>query len=79
MKKAKIDMANIDLEVAKATNDYIAEVEAGAKVFEKMKAIEEDSAKTPEEKKAALDKLAKQYGISADEGRRPIMWNLIQN
>lgn len=67
MKKAKIDMANIDLEVAKATNDYIAEVEAGAKVFEKMKAIEEDSAKTPEEKKAALDKLAKQYGISADE------------
>ena len=56
MKKAKIDMANIDLEVAKATNDYIAEVEAGAKVYEKMKAIEEDSAKTEEEKKESLEK-----------------------
>lgn len=67
MKKAKVDMANIDLEVAKATRDYIAEVEAGAKVYEKMKDINKDSAKTDEEKKAALKKLATQYGISADE------------
>ena len=67
MKKAKVDMANIDLEVAKATRDYIAEVEAGAKVYEKMKDINKDSAKTDEEKDAALKKLATQYGISADE------------
>lgn len=67
MKKAKLDMANVDLEVAKATSDYIAEVEAGAKVYEKMLAIEEDSTKTAEEKDEALEKLAKQYGISSKE------------
>ena len=67
MKKAKLDMANIDLEVAKATRDYIAEVEAGAKVYEKMKAVKLEAAKEGVDATEALDKLAKQYGISADE------------
>jgi hypothetical protein len=67
MKKAKIDMANIDLEVAKATSDYIAEVEAGAKVYEKMLKVQLEAAEAGEDADEALEKLAKQYGISAKE------------
>ena len=40
-KDSQIDMANINLQVAKATNDYVKEVEAGAEMFELFQKIEE--------------------------------------
>lgn len=70
LKKAELDMANINLEVAKATNDYVKAVDTGAKIFEKMLEVEEDAALPLDRRKEKLKELSEQYGISYEEAAK---------
>lgn len=69
-KDSQLDMANINLEVAKATNDYVKEVEAGVEIFQLYQELEADAALSAEQKKERQAQLAKQYGISAKEAAK---------
>mgnify|MGYP003110461987 CR=1 FL=1 len=76
-KDSQMDMANVNLEVAKATNDYIAEVEAGAKIFDLYQKQLEEAAKkvkdgsiTQEDYNDKLKELEKQYRISEAEAAK---------
>jgi DNA mismatch repair ATPase MutS len=76
-KDSQMDMANVNLEVAKATNDYIAEVEAGAKIFDMYQEEMEEAAKRVEDGTMAqedfnqkLDELQKKYRITRAEAAK---------
>jgi hypothetical protein len=76
-KDSQIDMANINLQVAKATNDYVKEVEAGAEMFELFQKIEEDAAEqrrlgndVTETTQELLRRLEEQYGMTAEEAAK---------